>query len=47
MFGVIRFRILMIGKINFMCTELKFWEGRNSDFKCFERSHLDFKCLEE
>ena len=37
MFGMITFRILMVGKINFMSTELKFWEERNSDFKWFER----------
>ena len=33
MFGMITFRILMVGKINFMYTELKFWEESNSDFK--------------
>ena len=47
MFGMITFRILMFGKINFMCTELKFWEERNSDFKWLEQCHLDFQCLEE
>ena len=47
MFEMITFRNLMFGKINFTCTELKFWEERNSNFKWLERCYLHFKYLEE
>ena len=32
MFGMITFRILMFGKINFMCTELKIWGRKKFRF---------------